>query len=74
MSYREHLDATRNAGPELSPVRRSKGDVLAVARIAAIQGAKRTCRPDSSCVIRSRLTEVCVDFAIDGETNSGALH
>lgn len=47
----------------------SKGDVLGVARIAAIQGAKRTadliplCHPIA-------LTKVSVDFAIDKETNS----
>ena len=45
-----------------------KGDVLGVARIAAIQGAKRTadliplCHPIA-------LTKVSVDFVIDKETN-----
>ncbi len=45
----------------------AKGDVLAVARIAAIQGAKRTsdliplCHP-------LPLTHVSVDFTVDGDT------
>lgn len=49
----------------------SKGDVLAVARIAAIQGAKRTsdliplCHPIP-------VTRITVDFEIDGRTSSVA--
>ena len=47
----------------------SKGDVLAVARVAAIQGAKRTsdlvplCHPVA-------LTSVAVDFALDGQASA----
>jgi cyclic pyranopterin phosphate synthase len=49
----------------------SKGDVLAVARIAAIQGAKRTsdliplCHPIP-------VTRITVEFEIDGRTSSVA--
>ncbi len=47
----------------------SKGDVLGVARIAAIQGAKRTSELIPLCHPIA-LTKVSVDFAIDNEANS----
>ncbi len=47
----------------------SKGDVLGVARIAAIQGAKRTSELIPLCHTIA-LTKVSVDFAIDNEANS----
>jgi cyclic pyranopterin phosphate synthase len=46
-----------------------KGDVLGVARIAAIQGAKRTSELIPLCHPLP-LTRVAVEFAIDGETSS----
>jgi cyclic pyranopterin phosphate synthase len=71
MSRRQHPDATGNPGPDLEGSA-SKGDVLGVARIAAIQGAKRTSELIPLCHPIA-LTKVSVDFAIDGEANSGAL-
>jgi cyclic pyranopterin phosphate synthase len=47
----------------------SKGDVLGVARIAAIQGAKRTSELIPLCHPIA-LTRVTVDFEIDREANS----
>jgi cyclic pyranopterin phosphate synthase len=47
----------------------SKGDVLGVARIAAIQGAKRTSEL-IPLVSSDRLDQGFVDFEIDGEANS----
>ncbi|MBK9244846.1 MAG: cyclic pyranopterin monophosphate synthase MoaC [Burkholderiales bacterium] len=46
-----------------------KGDVLGVARIAAIQGAKRASELIPLCHPLP-LTRVAVEFAIDGETSS----
>ncbi|HRD89642.1 MAG: cyclic pyranopterin monophosphate synthase MoaC [Candidatus Accumulibacter sp.] len=48
-----------------------KGDVLAVARIAAIQGAKRTSELIPLCHPIA-VTRITVDFEIDGEANSVA--
>ncbi|SBT07845.1 molybdopterin biosynthesis, protein C [Candidatus Accumulibacter aalborgensis] len=47
----------------------TKGDVLGVARVAAIQGAKRTAELIPLCHPIA-LTKVSVDFAIDGEANA----
>ena len=47
----------------------SKGDVLGIARIAAIQGAKRTAELIPLCHPLP-LTRVVVDFEIDGATNA----
>ncbi|EXI76779.1 MAG: Molybdenum cofactor biosynthesis protein C [Candidatus Accumulibacter sp. SK-11] len=49
----------------------SKGDVLAVARIAAIQGAKRTADLIPLCHPLA-ITRITVDFAIDSEASSVA--
>ncbi len=49
----------------------SKGDVLGVARIAAIQGAKRTSELIPLCHPLA-LTRVSIDFEIDAPT--GAVH
>jgi len=46
-----------------------KGDVLGVARIAAIQGAKRTSELIPLCHPLS-ITRVAVDFSLDSETSS----
>jgi cyclic pyranopterin phosphate synthase len=46
-----------------------KGDVLGVARIAAIQGAKRTSELIPLCHPLA-LSKVSVDFEIDGEANA----
>ena len=46
-----------------------KGDVLGVARIAAIQGAKKTSELIPLCHPLP-LTRVAVEFALDGETSS----
>ena len=46
-----------------------KGDVLGVARIAAIQGAKRTSELIPLCHPIA-LTSVSVDFEVDGPTNA----
>ena len=46
-----------------------KGDVLGVARIAAIQGAKRTSELIPLCH-PVPITRIAVDFSLDGETSS----
>jgi hypothetical protein len=50
-----------------------KGDVIGVARIAAIQGAKRTADLVPLCHPLP-ITRVAVDFELDSEKQRGALH
>ena len=51
----------------------AKGDVLGVARIAAIQGAKRTAELVPLCHPIA-ITRVGVEFEIDARGQRGALH
>jgi cyclic pyranopterin phosphate synthase len=59
----------RNPGPDRCSGSASKGDVLGVARIAAIQAAKRTSELIPLCHPIA-LTKVSVDFEIDLEANA----